>query len=34
VGRPSGISADQVEAAYFGLAGAAATGPAPDEGEA
>jgi branched-chain amino acid transport system ATP-binding protein len=34
VGTPSSISADQVEAAYFGLAGAAAPGTAPDEGEA
>ena len=34
VGTPSSISADQVEAAYFGLAGAAAPGPVPEEGEA
>ena len=34
VGRPAGISAGQVEAAYFGLAGAAAPGAAPEEGEA
>jgi len=34
VGRPTGINADQVEAAYFGLAGAAAPGPVPEEGEA
>jgi branched-chain amino acid transport system ATP-binding protein len=34
VGTPSSISADQVEAAYFGLAGAAPPGAAPEEGEA
>jgi branched-chain amino acid transport system ATP-binding protein len=34
VGTPSGISADQVEAAYFGLAGAAAPSPAAEQGEA
>ena len=34
VGTPSSISADQVEAAYFGLAGAATPRAAPDEGEA
>jgi branched-chain amino acid transport system ATP-binding protein len=34
VGAPSGISADQVEAAYFGLASAAAPGPAAEEGDA
>ncbi len=34
VGTPSAISADQVEAAYFGLAGAAAPGAATEEGEA
>jgi branched-chain amino acid transport system ATP-binding protein len=33
VGRPSGVSAGQVEAAYFGLAGAAADGAAPAGGE-
>jgi len=31
-GRPADVTAGQVEAAYFGLAGAAAT-PQPDEGE-
>jgi branched-chain amino acid transport system ATP-binding protein len=34
VGTPGSISAEQVEAAYFGLAGAAAPSPAPEEGEA
>jgi len=34
VGTPASISADQVEAAYFGLAGAAGPGAAPEEGEA
>ena len=34
VGTPASISADQVEAAYFGLASAAAPGAAPEEGEA
>jgi branched-chain amino acid transport system ATP-binding protein len=34
VGRPSAISAGQVETAYFGLAGAAAPGTAAEEGEA
>jgi branched-chain amino acid transport system ATP-binding protein len=34
VGTPSSISADQVEAAYFGLAGATAPGAEPEEGEA
>ena len=33
VGTPSGISADQVEAAYFGLAGAAAPAPAAEQDE-
>ena len=33
-GTPASVSADQVEAAYFGLAGAAAPGAAPEEGEA
>jgi len=34
VGTPASISADQVEAAYFGLASAAAPGASPEEGEA
>ena len=34
VGTPATISADQVEAAYFGLASAAAPGASPEEGEA
>jgi branched-chain amino acid transport system ATP-binding protein len=34
IGTPASISADQVEAAYFGLSGAAAPGAAPEEGEA
>ena len=33
-GRPSGVTADQVEAAYFGLAGAAPAGRPGEEGEA
>jgi branched-chain amino acid transport system ATP-binding protein len=32
-GRPAGVTADQVEAAYFGLAGAAAAGQPGEEGE-
>jgi branched-chain amino acid transport system ATP-binding protein len=33
LGTPSGVTAEQVEAAYFGLAGAAAHDPAPEGGE-
>jgi branched-chain amino acid transport system ATP-binding protein len=32
-GRPAGVTADQVEAAYFGLAGAAPAGPPSEGGE-
>ena len=32
-GRPADVTADQVEAAYFGLAGAAAAGQPGEEGE-